>query len=91
MQFQMRARGNPARVAVVLTGDTFEIKDTLRAHGFRFDRNAIDWCGLPETTGHPIWWKVICSNNLSTELAFTQPLANLPNLVMIVTYPEAFE
>lgn len=90
MQTQKRFTGQPERIAVVFTGKTFALKEILKAEGFRFDRNEIDWCGLPETTGQPLWYKVIAVNDAASELAFTQNMVSTPNLTMILANAEPF-
>lgn len=90
MKTDVRVASKEEEIAIVFVGKTFEIKDTLKENDFRFDRNEIDWCGLGDTTGRPLWYKVIKSADMSTELRFTQQLVN-NDITMIVAYASWFK
>jgi len=89
MKTEIRLTEKADKVAIVFIGKTFDIKDTLKENGFRFDRNEIDWCGLPDTTGQALWWKIINYSDMAAELEFTKELVSL-NLTMIFANAEPF-
>lgn len=76
MRLINRLSGHSDKVTIILTGQTYAVKDTIKAHGFRFAPNG-GFCQLIADLG-PLWYSIkdVPLNEITTALTWTKELAN---------------
>ena len=74
---------------IVILGNSFSIKDTLKKYGFKFDGQFKVWFKLASKESFKTWEKEISNKDVS--VAYTESLENVPKLISLHKEAQSIE